>query len=328
MLVGATLSASGAPTSLLLLPGQYASSTGPQLLHSLLTSPSASLTSSPGIQNLSSTPLPLNVALGPGLVAYSQALYSGNARFAPVPSVPPANASQPLSATSVALSADVWVAVNTTSNGRLILWESIPDFTQLPSSSLGPFSLLDIESSTCSPPCAGSGVCTPSGTCSCAPGFTGTSCQSCSPGFFGPNCQPCPSGCSSCDDGTSGTGRCLVAPVVNPPSSCNCINGVCGSNGQCTCSTGFTTASNGTACATCAPGFFLTSAGNCEGDYLGAWGTAFRLTGLNSMRSRLYGMRRWQWQLLILPDRLHSKCRRSHSMRCRSIRNFHRHSLS
>jgi hypothetical protein len=263
-IVGTTLSASGAPTSVLLLPGQYTSTTSPQLLHDLLTSTTASLSPSPGFQNSSSVSLPLNVALQPGLVAFPESLYSGHAEFAAVPSLPPSNASQPLSSNSLAISPGVWVAVNTNSNNRLIIWDSLPDIAQLPSDSSGPLSLLDIESSSCSPPCASSGVCSPSGTCSCASGYTGASCESCSSGFFGPTCKPCPAGCSSCDDGISGSGRCLVAAVANPPSSCNCVNGVCGSNGQCTCTTGFTTAANGTACATCAPGFFLTSAGDCQ----------------------------------------------------------------
>ena len=257
------MSASGAPTSLLLLPGQYTSTTSPQLLHNLLTSSSASLTPSPGFPNTTFS-LPLNVALEPGLLAFPQSLYSGQAAFAPVPSTPHTNASQRLTSGSLAISSNVWIAVDTGSNNRLILWDSVPDITQLPSSDSGPLSLLDIESAACSPPCAGSGVCSPSGTCSCAPGFNGTSCETCSSGFFGPSCQPCPAECTSCDDGISGTGRCLAVTVSNPPSSCNCLNGVCESNGGCTCNTGFTTADNGTACAKCATGFFLASTGNCE----------------------------------------------------------------
>jgi len=53
--------------------------------------------------------------------------------------------------------------------------------------------------------------------------------------------------------------------VKNAPSSCNCLNGVCGSNGQCTCNEGWVNAANGTACASCAPGFFL-GANGCEGE--------------------------------------------------------------
>jgi hypothetical protein len=166
---------------------------------------------------------------------------------------------------SLSLSSNVWVAVNTGSNNRVIFWDSIPDFGQLPAGSATSLSLVDMQSSACSPPCAGSGVCSASGSCVCPTGFNGTSCESCAPGFFGSTCQQCPTGCTSCDDGIAGTGRCLTPTFNNLPSSCNCQNGVCGSNGQCTCLSGWTTATNGTACAKCATGFFLASNGNCQG---------------------------------------------------------------
>ncbi|KAH7911899.1 growth factor receptor domain-containing protein [Hygrophoropsis aurantiaca] len=262
--IGVTLSASGQSTDVLLLPGEYSSTTNPELLHNLLTSSSASLADSPGFGNTSSVSLPLTVALQPGLAIYPQALYSGQGSYSSLPSSPVVNASIPLTASSLALPANVWAAVSAGSNSRVILWNSIPDVSQLPQTASGALSLLNLQSSSCSPPCSGSGVCSASGTCTCPAGFTGSSCESCANGFFGPNCQACPSGCTSCDDGISGSGRCLVPIVTNPPSSCNCINGECGSNGQCTCLTGWTAASNGTACAQCASGFFLDSTGNCE----------------------------------------------------------------
>ncbi|KAG2356532.1 insulin-like growth factor binding protein [Suillus spraguei] len=149
-------------------------------------------------------------------------------------------------------------------NSRVILWNSIPDVSQLPASASGSLSLLNLQSSSCSPVCSGDGICSSSGTCQCPSGFTGSSCEACSSGFFGPECQACPSGCTSCDDGIPGTGRCLVPVVSNLPSSCNCINGKCGANGQCACLSGWTSASNGTQCAACAAGFFLATNGNCE----------------------------------------------------------------
>ncbi|EGN96298.1 hypothetical protein SERLA73DRAFT_94428 [Serpula lacrymans var. lacrymans S7.3] len=233
----------------------------------MLTSSSASLSQSTGFGNSSSgssVTLPLTVQLQPGLAIYPQTLYSGQGSFSSLPTEPVVNASVSLSASSLAISSDVWVAVSAGSNSRVILWDSVPDVSQLPPSSSGSLALLDMQSSSCSPPCSGSGVCSASGTCTCPTGFNGTSCEMCSSGFFGPTCQACPSGCTSCDDGISGSGKCLVPVVSNPPSSCNCINGECGTNGQCTCITGWTTASNGTACAQCSTGFFLDSSGNCE----------------------------------------------------------------
>ena len=141
-----------------------------------------------------------------------------------------------------------------------------PQLSTSSSSSSG-LSLLNMQSASCSPPCAGSGVCSAQGACTCPTGFNGTSCETCSSGFFGPTCQACPTGCTKCDDGITGSGRCLVPTVTNPPSSCNCMNGECGVNGQCTCLPGWTSASNGTACVKCATGFFQDSTGNCQGTF-------------------------------------------------------------
>ena len=263
-LVGANLTASGA-TTIHLLPGQYSASTSPQVLHDSLTSSSAILSPSSGYTNSTTLSLPLNLALQPGLAIFSGPLYSGQSSFTALSTTPAGNPSTPLAAHSLTLSSAVWAALNSSNNNPFIVWESIPDVSQLPASNQGSLSLTELQSSACSPACASSGVCTTAGTCKCASGFTGSSCESCSPGFFGPKCQPCPSNCTTCDDGTTGSGICLQPVIPNLPSTCNCLNGVCGSNGQCACNAGFTTASNGTACAKCSPGFFLSSSGDCLG---------------------------------------------------------------
>ncbi|THV05670.1 hypothetical protein K435DRAFT_744555 [Dendrothele bispora CBS 962.96] len=265
--LGTTISASGAQTSVLLLPGQYTASTNPQLLHDLLTSSSASLSPSSGFENSSSsTSLPLDIALSPGLAIYSDSLYGGSAGFSSLPTSPlNPNSSTPISAESFALSDNVWVALSIGSQDRVVLWESVPDVSQLSLS--GSISLLDIQSSRCSPSCSSNGVCSASsGSCVCQDGFTGTSCESCAPGHFGPKCQVCPQDCDKCDEGINGSGVCLSGPQIsNAPSTCNCLNGECSSSGgQCTCNPGWTTADNGTACAKCASGFFLTSTGDCS----------------------------------------------------------------
>jgi len=268
--IGATLSSPGSSVSILLLPGQYDASTNPQLLHALLTSSSSTLSPSPGFANGSTISLPLNLALQPGLSSYPQANFSGSGTFTPLPETNASISSSTFSAGSIMLASNVWAAVasSSSSTDRVILWDSIPDLAQIStlSSSL---SVLEIQSAACSPPCAGAGICSAAGTCTCPTGFTGSSCESCAPGFFGPNCQACPTGCASCDEGITGTGRCLAPLVSNPPSSCNCLNGACGSSGQCTCNPGWTTADNGTACAKCSSGFFLTSDGNCQVCQLG-----------------------------------------------------------
>ncbi|KAJ7056178.1 TNFR/NGFR cysteine-rich region family protein [Mycena amicta] len=265
MQIGVTISSPGSQSALL-LPGQYSSTTNPQFLHDLLTSSSANLTSSPGFKNSTlSNSLPLNVAQEPGLSIYAEPLYGGQAAFSAIPPSPVVNGSKSLTSRSLGLSSSVWIAVNSPASGnsRVILWDSIPDTAQLPTTGppINSLTLFDIESAACNPPCASGGICSATGTCTCSSGFTGSSCETCAPGFFGPTCTACPSGCAKCDDGLIGTGRCLVSQTA---SSCNCVNGVCGADGSCTCTTGFITASNGTACSKCAPGFFLTNNGDCS----------------------------------------------------------------
>ncbi|KAF7294566.1 Extracellular matrix protein FRAS1 [Mycena indigotica] len=263
--LGVSLTASDVRNgSVLLLPGQYTTTTNPQLVHDLLTSPHATLNPTPGFGSNSTPSLPLNVAVSPGLAIYSQSLYSGKSAFSGLPSGPVANSSTPLNAQSMALASNIWAAVSVGSNGRVIIWDSVPDTSQLPSSNTGSMTLLDMQSATCSSPCSSSGTCSSTGTCTCAPGFNGTSCETCAAGFFGPKCQPCPAGCASCDEGISGTGRCLTPPVPSPLTACNCLNGNCNPDGSCACNSGWTTADNGTSCAKCASGFFSTSTGDCK----------------------------------------------------------------
>ena len=168
-----------------------------------------------------------------------------------------------MSAGAIAISSNIWIAVTTgsASSNRIILWDSVPDVSQLPG--ISSLSLSAMESNACSPPCSGSGICSASGQCTCPLGVTGSSCEVCAKGFFGPSCQACPAGCGTCDDGIVGSGRCLSTTAANASAACNCLNGVCGANGQCSCNAGWTTASNGTQCASCAPGFFLDGSSNC-----------------------------------------------------------------
>lgn len=293
--VGATLSAANAPTSLHLLPGTYTSTTNPQLLHRLLTSAGASLSPFPGFENVSqaftsSSSLPLDLAMSPGLTTYAGVRYSGQASYTgfqePSSSsdIAQGEASSSLSptqmtASSLTLSDDVYMIVGGSSNAsdRVVLWDSVPDVTQLPltsslvSSSSGSvinLNLISLYSTTCNPTCSSNGVCSPlNNTCLCAPGFTGSSCESCAPGFFGPTCQACPGGCDQCDEGIQGTGRCLKKTIVGKPEDCGCVNGQCGNNGQCVCNAGWQDAPAGEKCAKCQDGFFLTSTGDCQGSF-------------------------------------------------------------
>ncbi|KAJ7150275.1 hypothetical protein C8R46DRAFT_1305883 [Mycena filopes] len=143
-----SLSASDVSNSVLLLPGQYTATTDPQLVHDLLTSSHATLIPNPGFGNSSASTLPLNVAVNPGLAIYANSLYSGKAAFSSLPSVPVSNgAGTPLSAESMALSSSIWVALSFGSNGRVIVWDSVPDTAQLPLGASAP-----CRSLTCNPP--------------------------------------------------------------------------------------------------------------------------------------------------------------------------------
>jgi hypothetical protein len=153
--------------------------------------------------------------------------------------------STPFAANSFALSDNVYMAATLgPNNTTVIFWNALPDINALSNSLSRSITLIDLQSSTCSPPCTSAGVCSASNICLCAKGFAGSSCQVCADGLTGPNCLP-PANL------TSGSG-------------CNCGNGECNSQGQCTCNVGWTTAKNGTACAQCAEGFHLTSSGDCR----------------------------------------------------------------
>lgn len=298
--VGEILNAPSSP-SVLLLPGQYSTSTSPQLLHNMLTSSQASLAPQAGFGNASRSsstiPLPLSIQMQPGVVVYTDSLYGGQGFFSSISESPASlnGTLKPLNGASLSISSNTWAALEVGSGSTLIVWSSIPDFSQLPpTASSGSFSLLDIQSGACSPPCAGAGVCSLSGTCTCPTGFTGQSCETCADGFFGPDCLPCPADCETCDSGPTGTGKCLVPAVANAPSTCNCLNGVCGSNGSCTCNAGWTAASNGTACAACAKGFFLSSSGNCQGTFsLSSFFMFKRSNFTSSMFHWLHRVLRW-----------------------------------
>ena len=163
-LVGANLTASGA-TTIHLLPGQYSASTSPQVLHDSLTSSSAILSPSSGYTNSTTLSLPLNLALQPGLAIFSGPLYSGQSSFTALSTTPAGNPSTPLAAHSLTLSSAVWAALNSSNNNPFIVWESIPDVSQLPASNQGSLSLTELQSSVYSLICASSSMCTTAGTC-------------------------------------------------------------------------------------------------------------------------------------------------------------------
>jgi hypothetical protein len=106
----------------------------------------------------------------------------------------------------------------------------------------------------------------------------------------------------------------LVPVVSNLPSSCNCINGECGANGQCTCIGGWTSASNGTQCAACAPGYFLDTNGNCESELPRLFLSPNLIFGF-SLSVGLPIVCLWHRGLHYLRSRLYSGRERPHKVR-------------
>jgi hypothetical protein len=218
------------------------------------------IVSSPGF-DLSSAAPPFNVTLQPGLVVYSDQFYNGTAKFISLRDTF-SNQTIPISNYgSIAISENVWVAISHGSENPTIFYDTAPIMI-FPSTNQ-PITIIDYQSTTCQPPCSGSGHCTSSGKCACAEGFTGTSCDSCASGFFGPACKPCPSPCKGCDT----SGKCLTPKASNvkrAQNTCDCQSGQCNSDGKCNCLPGWT----GTTCNRCARGFYLATTGNtsnCQG---------------------------------------------------------------
>ena len=195
------------------------------LLHDALPSQQASLSLSSRFSN-SSVPstnpsLPFTVALMPGVLSYPQSLYRGQSTFTQL-SAGPNRTTTTVPPGSFLVAPNTWAAL-TSSNTRIIVRDLIPDLTQLPLSSVGgTLSLTDIQSMACSSRYASTGTYLASGQCSCVPGFTGSSRESRASGSPGPSCHPCPSGCATCNEGLTGSGKCLVVTVPSSVPSCPC----------------------------------------------------------------------------------------------------------
>ncbi|BGP13648.1 hypothetical protein JCM10213v2_001580 [Rhodosporidiobolus nylandii] len=241
-----------------LLPGTYTSSSpAPTSSNSTLSSSVFSKKTTAVVSdgfsasgNLASSSTSYTVSLQPGLTGYTSALYQGDASYIPLPSnFSAANSSASSSSpkktdtfSSLLLTSPSYaILALSSSNQRLVVWDSIPDVGELKGGKgSGGVKLVDVQ-----------------GT-----GYT------CATGFFGKSCEACPAGCKDCDDGLTGSGLCLdvVASNITLPSTCNCINGACATNSStatCTCNAGWTKASNGTQCAACADGFYMSSEGDC-----------------------------------------------------------------
>lgn len=263
-------------SKILLIPDQYTSSS-PSDVVSLISSGQSTLSLPPYLSSSASTTgsvssLPLSIDFLPGVTAFSASYFQGKASTVSLNSTTLNNST--LQASSFFVSKNAFAVFTGSSSKPVVFYDVTPDISQLPSGLLtvqnGEATLIDVESTTCATPCSAGGQCNSQGACVCKPGFTGSSCETCAAGFFGPQCQPCPEGCTSCDEGPQGSGKCLSPPTSNAPSTCNCDNGTCDGSNGCTCAPGWTTLTSSSAgsstklCSDCAQGFFKDSTANCR----------------------------------------------------------------
>lgn len=237
-------------------PGEYSVSVVQSLsMQNFLTSQTL-IFSSPGYYLASAVP-PFEITLQqPGFVIYPGGSYSGNGTFTVLRDIF-SNVTIPLSHIgSVAIYKNVYLVISLQSDSEdpiiLVLYDTAPLIIQILLSTYQKITIIDFQSSTCRLPCTRLGVCTASGKCACAEGFTGPLCDSCVSGLFGPACQPCPSPCKGCD---LKSGSCLTPKASNIKrgqisTGCNCQNGRCIGDGQCSCLPGWSKDSNCTRCAT------------------------------------------------------------------------------
>lgn len=175
---------SSIPRSALLLPGTYSSSSvilsNSTQLASLLGNASSTPTSYTGF-TLSSTSTTASVQQLPGLIVYASSLYSDASSLLPFNDSTATKADSSFTPLSILLSPNLYavasIPVAGGSKQRVALWASSPDVTEWPIQlANGPWSIVDLQSSLCSPPCATGGVCGLQNQCKCKDGFAGSTC--------------------------------------------------------------------------------------------------------------------------------------------------------
>ncbi|CAE6381473.1 unnamed protein product [Rhizoctonia solani] len=211
-------------SSIILLPGTYSADSAASKLVSLSNPPSTPA----GIITSDSSSFPYTVSLSSGALAFGATHYTNGLTLISLSS----NLSSPRLPASVAVPPDTAVTFRSPlSQTSLIIFTSVPDTAQLPLAAPD-LAFSSVQSTSCSPACGSGGACTVNGTCACAEGFSGSQCEQCAPGFFGPTCQKCQDTC--CDDGMTGSGKCLGSKNKTSSDLCGCDKGICGNGGSCT----------------------------------------------------------------------------------------------
>lgn len=143
----------------------------------------------------SSSPSSYVVALLAGVTTYSNTLYQGSASYSPLlsnsTSIPtPSSSSSNISSSSrsslhttssLLLSSGAFVILSSSGSSHLVIYNSLPDLSQLPTSALGSGSggmVVSIAQSTsCIGGCSSGGFCAAEGKCICSSGFAGNTCS-------------------------------------------------------------------------------------------------------------------------------------------------------
>lgn len=189
--VAVSFSSNGTSYDLLLLPGTYvpsrlANTTFPPIPRSgsIDVRPLPGFTSSGSLTSTS-----FSVSLESGMTAYSGSLFSRDETF--YSAVDSVNISLSKSASSdnddgaspiakgvgsLVLSDNVFAITKLKDGRRAVLWDSVADFNQVPSSSGGRADILIAQGTGCSGGCGSGGACATGGKCVCKAGFSGSRC--------------------------------------------------------------------------------------------------------------------------------------------------------
>lgn len=127
----------------------------------------------------------IDVTLLAGVTTYSNTLYQGTPIYSPLSSINSTllplmiNSTQPIS--SLLISSGAFVIISSPAAPHVVIYNSIPDMSQLPASAVGPNDSISSvglpQSSICGGGgCSTGGICGIEGKCICSVGFTGTQC--------------------------------------------------------------------------------------------------------------------------------------------------------
>jgi hypothetical protein len=177
----------GSTLTATLLPGSYSSTPSISSSNVLSTyfSPNMVLNTSIGFASTGSEASSINVVLLAGVISYSNTLYQGIPNYSPLSSI---NSTTSLSSTnssstpsSLLISSGAFVILSSPTSPHSVIYDSIPDISQLPSNVIGSsgvgVTLRLVQSSMCVGGCSSGGICGSEGKCICSNGFTGDSCS-------------------------------------------------------------------------------------------------------------------------------------------------------